>query len=92
MTRSEYLSSGQGDLTDHLFSTGMILKQRTHGVTLTAEEVCALGDDLIEVARQLRAARASVRALTDELLAEEIIEPFNPPGPPVLTGMAVGRL
>ncbi|OUJ17084.1 hypothetical protein HK28_07905 [Acetobacter sp. DsW_063] len=62
--------NGDAPMADQLVSVGLLLAQADKPLTLTAGELRELGANLLDAGRQLRTAKASVRALSDELLEE----------------------
>lgn len=74
MSVLENLAAQQG-LTpiDFLFRAGMMLSERGTGAQLTAADQQEIGQMLVDAARHMRRDQASIKALTDELLEEQVV-------------------
>lgn len=73
MSVNERFSKSACVTMESIHRTGMLLMQAQAPMTLSADSLHDVGRDLVEVARQMRAQAATVRALSDELLEEQAL-------------------
>lgn len=70
---NERFAASAGLTEEKVYSAGMLLMQAQTPRMLSTEDQIELGRDLIEIARQMRVQRATIKALSEELLEEQAL-------------------